>query len=243
MDCQSPMRLNAREMKPGWGMFIAFWLAGSAGPGGTWVAVPLHETRGGPAGGFDLRGGEVTVGEFRAYLNAMDVDGFPETAQIRRKPDGSYAVRRGLAGQAVTEVTWAEAEAFGRWLSRKTGRTVRLPTEAEWEAAARGGVDGAPYPWGWGGPPAQLAQFNAAGPAKRGGRFPANGFGLYDMAGNVYEWCASGRGLPAGQAAARGGSWAERDPALLDPGRRQLFPAGYRGRDVGFRVLREWKDK
>ena len=243
MDCQSPMRLNAREMNPAWGMFIAVWLAGSAGPGGAWVAVPVHETRGGPVGGFDLGSGEVTAGEFQAYLNETAVADFPETAQIRRKPNGSYAVRRGLGRQAVAEVTWAEAEAYGRWLSRKTGRTVRLPTEAEWEAAARGGVDGAPFPWGWGGPPAAMAQFDAAGPARRGGRFPANGFGLYDMAGNVYEWCASGRGLPAGQAAARGGSWDERDPALLDAGRRQVFPAGYRGRDAGFRVLREWKDK
>ena len=243
MDCQSPMRLNAREMNPAWGMFIAVWLAGSTGPGGTWVAVPVHVAREGAAGGFDLGRGEVTVVEFAAYLDEMDVADFPETAQIRRQAGGGYAVRRGRGRQAVAEVTWAEAEAYCQWVSRKTGRTVRLPTEREWEAAARGGVDGAPFPWGWGGQPAAMAQFDAAGPARRGGRFHPNGFGLYDMAGNVYEWCASASRLPDGAAAARGGSWAERDPALLDPGRRQVFPAGYRGRDVGFRVLREWQDR
>lgn len=220
-------------------MGIAGWLAGAVCAAGGWVEIPAHETRGGAAGGYELGRCEVTVAEFAEYLNGAGGDGFPETAQIERRADGRYAAKRGTGRQAVAEVTAAEAEAYCAWRSRESGRRVRLPTEAEWEAAARGGVDGAPFPWGWGGAAAELAQFDAAGPAAKGGRFPANGFGLCDMAGNVYEWCAAEPGMPQGRRVARGGSWAERDPELLQVGHRQFFPAEYRGRDAGFRALRE----
>lgn len=199
----------------------------------------MHGTRAGEAGGFDLGRFEVTVGEFVQFLNGTRVVDFPETAQIVRRNGEEYEAKRGMKQQAVSEVTVAEAEAYCRWRSQESGRVVRLPTEAEWEAAARGGVDGAPFPWGWGGKPSELAQFDAEGPAPCGGRFMTNGFGLYDMAGNLYEWCAPGPGLPAGQGVARGGSWAEHDPGLLEVAHRQFFAQDYRGRDVGFRVLRE----
>ena len=226
-------------MKRGWIIGIAGWLACGAGWAGGWEEVPRHETRAGVAGGFEMGSTEVTVAEFADFLNGAGVPDFPETAQIGRRKDGGHAARWKTGRQAVSEVTVAEAEAYCRWLSRKTGRMVRLPTEAEWEAAARGGIDGAPYPWGWGGKAQEMARFDADGPAERGGRFPPNGFGLYDMAGNLYEWCSSGAGRPEGQAVARGGSWAERDPDLLKVAHRQSFPGNYRGRDVGFRVLRE----
>ena len=122
----------------------------------------------------------------------------------------------------------------------KRAKFARLIEEGEsLSAAARGGVDGAPYPWGWGGQPRERAQFDAEGPAARGGTFPANGFGLVDVAGNLAEWCAADPQGPQGQRAARGGSWAERNPEFLKIEHRQWFPADYRGRDVGFRVLRE----
>jgi formylglycine-generating enzyme required for sulfatase activity len=226
-------------MNLGWTIGLAGWLACAACGAGEWTEIPRHATRSGPAGGFDLGQFEVTVAEFVEFLNGVAGTDFPETAQIVRQPAGNYVAKRGVARQAVAEVTPAEAEAYCAWRSLETGRKVHLPTEAEWEVAARGGMDGAPFPWGWGGPPAELAQFDAEGPAPIGGRFVANGFGLFDVAGNLYEWCAPEPDLPEGKRAARGGSWAEHDPALLEVARRQYFPADYRGRDVGFRALRE----
>ncbi len=226
-------------MNLGWIIGVAGFLACGAAGSAEWVAIPPHATRSGPAGGFDLARTETTVGDFVAFLNAAGGGDFPQTAQIARRAAGQYVVRRGTRAQAVAEVTATEAEAYCRWRSQAERRIIRLPTGAEWEAAARGGVDGAPYPWGWGGEPRELAQFDAAGPARRGGRFPANGFGLFDVAGNLYEWCAPDPALSPGQRETRGGSWAERDPARLRVDRPQPFPEHYRGRDVGFRILRE----
>ena len=204
-----------------------------------WAVLPGSEGVAGGSGGFEIRRRETTVAEFVDFLNGAGRDDFPETAQIARRRGGGYAAKPGTARQAVAEMTAEEAQAYCAWLSDASGRAVRLPTEAEWELAARGGVDGAPFPWGWGGNPSRMARFDAEGPAPRGGTRPANGFGLYDVAGNLYEWCAPDASPPPGRRLAKGGSWAERDPDRLRVEHRQPFPAGYRGRDVGFRALRE----
>ena len=221
-------------------MGMAGWLACAAGCGdGEWAAIPRPAPDSRAAGGFELERTETTVGNFVEYLNAAAVADYPETAQVARRPGGGYAAKAGLARQAVAEVTCAEAEAYCAWRARQARQPVRLPTAAEREWAARGGVDGAPYPWGWGGNPAERARFDAEGPAPRVGAYPANGFGLRDMAGNLYEWCAADPADPAGRRQAGGGSWAERDPRRLEVGHRQDFPADYRGQDVGFRTVQE----
>ncbi|HYO63672.1 MAG TPA: SUMF1/EgtB/PvdO family nonheme iron enzyme [Pyrinomonadaceae bacterium] len=126
---------------------------------------------------------EVTNEQYREFLKAT---GHKAPAHW---DDGEFPL--GAANEPVTGVNWHDAVAYCRWLSEKLGATVRLPTEAEWELAARG-KEALRYPWGpdW--------NDRAADSAENGGRvravksFPANRspFGAYDMAGNVWEWTA-----------------------------------------------------
>jgi len=113
---------------------------------------------------------EVTNGEFDRFLK------LPRT---KTSPTAQHP---------AANLTWDEADRFCQWLSRKEGKTYRLPTEAEWEYAARGGLAGRDYPWG-DQPPDGRAQVAALTTAPVG-TFPPNGFGLHDMAGNVQEYVA-----------------------------------------------------
>lgn len=159
--------------------------------------------------------------------------------------------------QPVVAVSWFEAVKYCEWLSAVSGRRYRLPTEAEWERAARGGRDGCLYLWGdeapqdrpeytrrWGG--------QVRGPLPVGGDAP-NAFGIYDLCENVHEWCAdwfepdyyavspdhNPPGPSAGtRRASRGGSWRHHVKASRCAARSSI-PPEFQYADYGFRVVRE----
>ncbi len=156
--------------------------------------------------------------------------------------------------QPVVGVSWDDAVAFGIWLTQVTGVPHNLPTEAQWEAAARGGLTGQPYPWGAEAPDAggiYRANLRHDHTAKDGylltapvGSFPANGYGLFDMAGNVSEWCldqyvptGSGPFKPGLLRLLKGGSWFSQARDLRCAA-RQSAPPQYADGYIGFRVVR-----
>jgi formylglycine-generating enzyme required for sulfatase activity len=160
--------------------------------------------------------------------------------------------RFGVHDQPVVGVTWFEAQAYVEWLSQRFGARYRLPTEAEWERAARGGLEQAATTWGESLPSGEVPEgaLEAPWPVARGG---ANGYGLFDMGTIVHEWCAdwyapayyacSPRRDPAGpdegeRRASRGGSWRHH-VRWSPPSARSSLPPEFRYADYGFRVLKE----
>lgn len=148
------------------------------------------------------------------------------------------------ADQPVVGVTWDDARAFAAWVGRSHGGVWRLPTEAEWEWAARGGLVQAATPWGDAVPPGEVPDGPLDGPWPVGRGTP-NGYGLYDMGTIVHEWCADWYAPYADEGrdeaeptrrSSRGGSWRHR-VRWSPPSARSSLPPSSRYADYGFRVL------
>lgn len=188
---------------------------------------------------FEIAVTPVTNEQFRLYLSATSAEPPP----LLDDPDFSHP------DQPVVAVSFDEAVAYCRWLSRESGREIRLPTEAEREKASRGGLAGAVFPWGddaRGG-----GHLTIEGPLPRPDRTrstPPNGYGLFHTGDLVHEWCLDAY-LPdfyaesprvdpcatGGQRrSARGGSW--RHAVIVTPcAARSNLPPAFRYADFGFR--------
>ena len=218
--------------------------------------LPVREVR---VASFALSKHEVTRGQFRAFVSAT---GHNARSCI---PEGSW---RDLDWQdddhPVVCVNWNDAQAYVDWLRRETGKRYRLPSETEWEYAARAGTT---TPWFWGDRAEDRCE-HANGRDSDDGcddgwertapveSFRANGFGLHDMAGNVSEWledCWHDHyyGAPRdGSARTRGGACDERHTPRVVRGGAWRFTSGFRsasrgrwqdlikGDEIGFRVAR-----
>ncbi|MBI5248358.1 MAG: SUMF1/EgtB/PvdO family nonheme iron enzyme [Desulfomonile tiedjei] len=221
----------------------------------------------------------VTAGQFRRFVEETGyvTDAEEDGGGLVYNPDSShFEHKKGLSwknpgwavtdDQPVTLVTYNDAEAFVDWLTAKEKLPYKLPTEAQWEYAARGGLSAPRFPWGDAPPDGQKAnyadkskEFPWKDPdADSGykhvspvGKFPANGFGLYDMSGNVLQWVrdyyADGyysyapeidpEGPAQGQfRVLKGGDWTSGPVRLRCPFRGQAWPslALY---NSGFRVI------
>jgi formylglycine-generating enzyme required for sulfatase activity len=162
-----------------------------------------------------------------------------------------------LGGHPVVLVRYDDATAYCRWMTEALGREVRLPSEAEWEKAARGDVEAQRFPWG---DEIDASRCNyLVDPAvkhQRGtrptGMYPPNAYGLYDICGNVWEWVADWygpeyysrgdtrdpRGPDAGTLrVVRGGSWVNEDASMLRCACRHKVPPDTYAYSIGFRIV------
>lgn len=205
----------------------------------------------------------VTNAQFRTFLEAEPAwrrehipDRYHNGAYLAEWAGLSYPA--GRADHPVTGVCWYAAMAYAAWAGK------RLPTEAEWEYAARGGLKGAEFPWGNAPAVPTRANYGASGIGSTTpvGSYPPNPFGLYDLAGNVWEYCldewvpdvyvhgqrhnpvAGEMSLPGydyrqvvSRRVIRGGSWGGA-PLNLRVAYRDSHPPTGAGPHVGFRCVR-----
>jgi len=251
-----------------------FFQGSDAASGASSFEMPRHAVSIGYS--IAMSTGDVTVRDFREFVAAtgLSVEGCDiYDGEWRHQAKASWKNPGFPQGDAhpVTCISWEDATAYAAWMSKKTGHRFRLPSASEWEYAARAGSE-AVRPWS-GDPSAACANANVAdhSAAQRYpgwesfacddgyvetspvGTFKANGFGLVDMLGNVFQWTedcwhgdyaaapADGSARTDGdctQRELRGGSWFSA-PAYVRPAYRNHFAAAYRTSSVGFRLVRE----
>ncbi len=207
---------------------------------------------------------EVTNAEYVQFLNAVGRRGTQKEPWFETKAEddighilgeiGDFRVEAGFEDHPVVNVSWYGARAYAEWLSAQTGHPYRLPTEAEWEYAARAETE-TKYWWG---NEASHERANYSGTEGRDrwegtslkDAFPANSFGLHDTAGNVWEWTCSAyeneyagqekqciSNNHAGRRSLRGGSWYSGPRRVRSASRYRYWHTG-RSSYVGFRLAR-----
>jgi formylglycine-generating enzyme required for sulfatase activity len=190
---------------------------------------------------FQLAATQITNAEYDQFLRATG------------KPVPPFWTDRNFnhPRQPVVAVSWFEAAQYCEWLKSRTDRNYRLPAEAEWERAARGGLEQNDFPWG-NEPPQSLPDYSQrwlAGPEPVA-LYAPNSLGLYNMCDNVHEWCSdwydpgyyevspekNPRGPETGKRkASRGGSWRHHVKVSRCSARSSI-PPEFQYADYGFRV-------
>ena len=223
-----------------------------------WIEIPAGEFKMGD--NFD-EGSSDEQPVHKVYLNSYKIAKYELTfeqydkfcdATGRSKPT-DYGWGRGT--RPVVNVNWDDAKAFCDWLSDKTGKNIHLPTEAQWEKAARG-TDQRRYPWGNSSPDCNKARYEPCSDKTAPvGSHPSgvSPYGIHDMAGNVWEWCSdwhsesfyssSPRNNPTGPASGssrvlRGGGWRGNAFHIRSANRYYLSPS-YGGYHIGFRLSQD----
>lgn len=180
----------------------------------------------------------VTNYQYAAYLYLTESDMFPEYFD-----NSDY----NQENQPVVGITAADAESYAAWLSAQTGEKYRLPTDDEWEVAARADTTNV-YPWGDEAPNKAKAanfrgngKFNAPSPV---GSFMngANAWGIVDLSGNVWEWTSMVRDGEEGFRTVKGGSWMD-GPLDLRISNFKNIDSEVGSPDVGFRLVKDIIEK
>ena len=182
-------------------------------PGLNWILVS-----GGPRGDFNISETEVTFAQF---------DKFCEETGYNKPEDKGW----GRGERPVIKVNVEDANKFCNWLSKKTGRVIRLPEEDEWEFAARGGKKSKGFKYSGSDELDEVAWYNKNSGNKTNevGTKKPNELGIYDMTGNVWEWVGTKGDL-------RGCSWDDNSDSCSVSARSDSDPED-RFANIGFRVL------
>jgi len=205
---------------------------------------PVHRVW---VGAFELAVCQVTHAEYAEFLRATR----------HRQPLHWNDANFNQPDHPVVATSWFDAVSYCEWLSRLSGRRYRLPTEAEWERAARGGEEGKLYPWGDAAPETlpEYASRWKNGPEPVGRAAP-NPYGLCDIGDNVHEWCAdwyaadyyarsperNPQGPESGtRKSSRGGSWRHYIKVSRCAARSSI-PPDFQYADYGFRIARDAVD-
>jgi formylglycine-generating enzyme required for sulfatase activity len=193
---------------------------------------------------FELGKYPITIAEYMHFVRQTKGN-YPEWLEegseyhIETGSDNYYKNINQNDNAPIVGISWYDANAYCEWLSKQTGDNYRLPTEAEWEYSARAGTT---TKWSFGDDEALLEKYvwfsgNSNGHAYEVGMKKKNPWGLFDMHGNVWEWCVDDYEEASSSKVLRGGSWDDVGFLSRSADRYRFNPSN-RVSYVGFRLLR-----